>query len=102
MAEVLTFLLLRLAIVVGGILLLAVIAITLLVMLKRHGQLARARSFAEPVVRGWAERPPSDGGGALRRAAMREALDRLDRAESGGRSGSAPSTRTGGSGSEGA
>ncbi|MFC4909803.1 hypothetical protein [Actinomadura gamaensis] len=88
--EIIAFLLLRLAIVAGGVVLLTVLAIILLVMLKRHGRLDRARSFAEPVVRGWAERQPTDGSGALRRAAMREALDRLDRKEGGGRSRSGP------------
>ncbi|WP_026414956.1 hypothetical protein [Actinomadura oligospora] len=79
--EILTFLLLRLLIIGAGVVLLAVVAVTLLVMLKRHGRLERARSLAEPVVRGWADRPPSGGGGTLRRAAVRGALDHLDRRE---------------------
>ncbi|RFU41338.1 hypothetical protein DZF91_12380 [Actinomadura logoneensis] len=76
--EILTFLLLRLALVAAGVVLLAVVAVTLLVVLKRGGHLRRARSLAEPVVRDWAERTPSGGAGALRRAAVRGALDRLD------------------------
>lgn len=78
--EIMTFLLLRLAIIFAGVVVLAIIAITLLVVLKRRGHLDRARSFAEPAVRGWAERPSSGGGDALRRAAVRGALGRLDHA----------------------
>ncbi|MFC5181414.1 hypothetical protein [Actinomadura harenae] len=79
--EIMTFLLLRLAIIAAGVVLLAVVAVTLLVMLRRRGHLDRARSLAEPVVRGWADRPASGGGDALRRAAVRGAFDHFDRRE---------------------
>ena len=80
--EVMTLLLIRFAIVAGGIAVLVVAAFTVLVVLKRKGKAVDARRYVEPVVRSWAQSPSRRGrrgrGGAAK-FATRTVLNYLDR-----------------------
>ncbi|MFF0519974.1 hypothetical protein ACFYTC_14800 [Actinomadura nitritigenes] len=103
MHQVMDLLLIRFAIVVGGITLLIIAGFTGAIALKRRGRLGQARRLLEPAVRAWADRPagrspgrtpggryagPGASGGTrgggpsgLGRLAVRGALHYLDRAE---------------------
>jgi hypothetical protein len=76
--EVMTLLLIRFAIVAGGIALLVVAAFTVLIVLKRRGRTVDARRYLEPVVRSWAQSPSRRRGGATKFAA-RTVLNHMDR-----------------------
>ncbi|WP_433151678.1 hypothetical protein ACQPZ8_15870 [Actinomadura nitritigenes] len=99
MHQVMDLLLIRFAIVVGGITLLIIAGFTAAIALKRRGRLGQARRLLEPAVRAWVDRPaarppggryagPGASGGlrgggpsGLGRLAVRGALHYLDRAE---------------------
>jgi hypothetical protein len=77
--DVMTLLLVRFAIVAGGIALLAVAAFTVLVVLKRNGKQFDARRYVEPVVRSWARSPSRRRRGGAAKFATRTVLNYLDR-----------------------
>lgn len=57
MQQVMDLLLIRFAIIVGGITLLIIAGFTTAIALKRRGRLGQARRLLEPAVRAWADRP---------------------------------------------
>ncbi|RZQ62817.1 hypothetical protein [Amycolatopsis suaedae] len=73
-SDVMSFLLLRVAIIAGVVVLVALIVLGVVVLLHRRGKLGQARRVVEPMARSWGER-----GGPVRRAATRTALTGLDR-----------------------
>ncbi|MFD0535904.1 hypothetical protein ACFQY7_21280 [Actinomadura luteofluorescens] len=85
MDEVMNILLIRFAIIVAGIALLAVAVFSVAITLRRRGRLGRARGLVEPALRAWADRPApgpgarrSGGRSELGRLAARGALHYLD------------------------
>jgi len=77
--EVMTLLLVRFAIVAGGIAVLVVAAFTVLVVLKRNGKQVDARRYVEPVVRAWAQSPSRRRRGGAAKFAARTVLNHVDR-----------------------
>ncbi|MCP2257547.1 hypothetical protein LX15_001232 [Streptoalloteichus tenebrarius] len=53
--SVMTFLLLRFAVIAVGVAILVVVGFAVLVVLRRKGRLDDARKYAEPVFRAWME-----------------------------------------------
>ena len=77
--DVMTLLLIRFAIVAGGIAVLVAAAFTVLVVLKRKGKAVDARRYVEPVVRSWAQSPSRRRRGGTAKFAARTVLNHVDR-----------------------
>ena len=77
--DVMTLLLIRFAIVAGGIAVLVVAAFTVLLVLKRKGKAVDARKYLGPVVRSWAQGPSRRGRGGAAKFAARTVINYVDR-----------------------
>jgi hypothetical protein len=72
-SDLMTFLLLRVALIAAGVVLLAILLVVVVMLLRRRGKLDNAKRYVEPMARNWAER-----GGPVRRGATKSVMKYLD------------------------
>lgn len=80
MEQLMTFMLIRFAIIAAVVVALITVGFTVAIILKRQGRQDQMRHFTAPIVRGWANRQPRGRGirGSATRTAARSVLNYLD------------------------